>query len=59
MKPDRELVLEILKRLRESEQEAQLAESFGNAARALQYRARARAFDECYTELKGRGLDAK
>ena len=57
--PDRELVLEIIKRLRESQQEAKTAESFGATHRADVWRARARAFDECYTELKGRGYAVK
>jgi hypothetical protein len=57
VKGDRELVFEIVTRLRESEQEAKRFPE--GSHRQEVWLARARAFDECYTELKGRGLDSK
>jgi hypothetical protein len=49
---DRKLVLEMLLRMRESEQCARVARTQLDKAVWL---SRARAFDEIYTELKGRG----
>ncbi len=51
MHPDRELVLEIVQRMRESEETAR---RYPHGSMTRQYwEGRARAFDECYTELKG------
>lgn len=54
--PDRELVLEVLTRYRESLWAARRAHT--ELDRQV-WGARARAFDEMYTELKGRGYAAK
>jgi uncharacterized protein (UPF0335 family) len=45
--------------MRESEQEADRCAVSGQTMAAERWRWRARAFDEVYTELKGRGFDAK
>lgn len=57
MLPNRKLCFEILTRMRES-QVASRTLPFGSMA--SQYEAgRCRAFDECFTELKGRGYAEK
>lgn len=57
MLPGRELALDILQRMRESEQAAQDETLF--FYRRCENEARARAFDEVYTQIKGLGLDSK
>lgn len=54
---DRDLVCEVLVRLREAEQESRRPGI--SELRQHGWLTRARAFDEVYTELKGRGYDGK
>lgn len=57
MNPDRALCFEILTRMRESQQAAR---RFPDGTPRQSYElGRARAFDECFTELKGLGLADK
>jgi hypothetical protein len=55
--PDRELCLEIVTRLRESQIEAH-KHRFGSM-QSQYWAGRIKALDECYTELKGRGYAEK
>lgn len=57
MLPGRELTLEVIQRMRESEQAARDEVMF--FYRRCENEARARAFDEVYTQIKGLGLDSK
>jgi len=53
---ERRLLLDLTQRMRESEQVAKRRRGHPGE---LVWLARARAFDECITELKGNGLGAK
>lgn len=57
MLPGRYLALEVLQRMREAEQDAETENMF--FYRRCENTARARAFDEVYTQIKGLGLDSK
>jgi hypothetical protein len=53
MSPDRELLLEIVIRMRESTEAAKNANAYADE---MFWRGREAAFNEVYTELKGSGL---
>jgi len=52
--PSRDFVLDVVQRMRESEEQAR--REFHPVRKGIQL-ARARAFDEVYTEMKGVGMD--
>lgn len=59
MSDERSRLLDFLNRMRESECTAQQREAQGLLLQAEVWRARARAFNEVYTELKGSGYGRK